>query len=78
VPDITAYLARVDAQLATLDPEARDAFIDRLTEQWMARYAEFQRRVHRGAPTPAGTTSFDYIDTIAGLDQRAARVPAHA
>jgi hypothetical protein len=78
VPDITAYLARVDAHAATLDPAARDAFIEGLTEQWMERYRAFQARVDRGARTPAGTTSFDYVETIAGLDQRAARVPAHA
>lgn len=72
---IEAYLARVDAELARRDPEGRAEFLDRLTEQWIARYADFQARVGRGAPTPAGATAFDYVETIAGLDQR---MPAHA
>lgn len=74
MPDLKAFFARVDAHLATLDPEGRAAFLDRLTEQWIDRYADFQARVHRGAPTPAGTDAYDFLQTISGLDQRAGKM----
>lgn len=73
MPDLEAYFARVDAHLATLPgPSDRVRFIEHLTDQWMHRYAAFQQRVARGAPV-GGATAFDYVETIAGLDQRAAR-----
>lgn len=72
MPDLEGYFARVDAHLATLSAPARAQFLERLTEQWSDRYAAFQQRVARGAPV-GGATAFDYVETIAGLDQRAAR-----
>lgn len=74
---IETYFERVDAHLATLAPADCADFLDRLIEQWTERYADFQRRVDGGGPV-TGTTAFDYVETLAGLDQRAARVPTHA
>ncbi len=72
MPDLSAYFARVDAHLDTLDDAGKARFLERLSDQWSERYADFQHRIARGAPT-SGVTSFDYIETIAGLDQRAGR-----
>lgn len=83
-PRLQTYFARVDAALRERD-DVRDRcdFLADLIEQWIARYEDFKARVDRGAPTPAGTTAFDYLDTLSALDARlsaieCARVPAVA
>lgn len=73
-PDIVAYFEKVDARLATVSaPTAREMIVSEI-RRWERRYAEFCSRVDNCLPVPAGVTAFDYVETIAGLDQRAARL----
>lgn len=78
MPDLEGFFARVDAHLAELPAHERSHFLHRLTCQWQDRYQNFQQRIAVGAPVSAGVTAFDYIATIAGLDQRAGRLPREA
>jgi hypothetical protein len=75
---IEDYLARVDRHLETLSGGGQREFLESLIDQWTERYRDWQARVDRGAPTPAGTTAFDYINTLAGLDQRQSTATAEA
>lgn len=75
---IEDFFARVDARLAELSPAEAGDFLDRLIEQWDERYADFQRRVARGAPPRGTMDAFDYTATIAGLDQRRSTATAEA
>jgi hypothetical protein len=76
--DVEGYLARVDAHLATLNEPGRRVFIDSLVDQWTQRYERFMARVDRNQPTDPTVSAYDYIDTLAGLDVRAANVTARA
>lgn len=78
IPNLEAYFARVDAHLAEIGPAEGRAFIEQLTEQWIKRYRDFQQRGHRRAPTRGSATAFDFINTLAGLDQRASNATRDA
>jgi hypothetical protein len=72
---VETFFARIDARLAQLDPQGRSDFLANLTEQWLERYRDFQFRIDRGAPTRSSMTAWDYVETISGIEQRAAQTP---
>jgi hypothetical protein len=69
-PDLTAYFAKVDVMLADKTPAERQRMLVDEIKRWQHRYGEFCAKVDNGLPTSPGVTAFDFIDTIAGLDQR--------
>lgn len=73
---VADYFAVLDAGLAERYPvlAARKKFLTGRRDHWIAQYEKFQGDVDAGRPTPVSVTAWDYINIIAGLDQRIARI----
>lgn len=76
-PHVVAYFHRVDECLAELrsDIQCRYFLVDQI-EKWEARYARFCAAVDGGEETDLAVSAWDYIETLAELDRRLARLPA--
>ena len=64
-------LSSIDATLPTLASDAeRLAYLERLTDQYERRFADFQRRVTLGAPLRSHWDAWAFRDMIDGLGPR--------
>lgn len=74
---VTSYFIKLDARLRAM-PEAQRPISLRLEIQtWERRYQEYQAKIDAGIPV-VGVDAYDYVQTIAGLDQRIAQQQAVA
>jgi hypothetical protein len=67
------WLLRLADHLSTLEPAERVPFLLRQKEAWLRRYEAFAERVDSGRDPEFGEDAFDYLLTLAALDQRIAQ-----